>query len=57
VGAALQFGTYDLSARTPAGRRIADEYFIEAYVGRIADRTVPASPPSSVISVAFPRSC
>jgi acetyl esterase/lipase len=45
VGAALQFGTYDLSARTPAGRRIADEYFIEAYVGRIADRTVPASPP------------
>jgi acetyl esterase len=41
VGAALQFGTYDLSARTPAGRRIADEYFLEAYVGRVADRTVP----------------
>jgi acetyl esterase len=41
VGAALQFGTYDLSAQTPAGRRIADEYFIEAYVGHVADRTVP----------------
>ncbi len=41
VGAALQFGTYDLSAQTPPGRRIADEYFIEAYVGHVADRTVP----------------
>jgi acetyl esterase/lipase len=41
VGAVLQFGTYDLSAQTPAGRRIADEYFIEAYVGQVADRTVP----------------
>ncbi len=41
AGAALQFGTYDLSGRTPAGRRIADEYFLEAYVGHLADRTVP----------------
>lgn len=41
VGTALQFGTYDSSARTPAGRRIADEYFIEAYVGHVDDRTVP----------------
>lgn len=41
TGAALQFGSYDLSARTPAGRRIADEYFIQAYVGHVADRTVP----------------
>ncbi|MFF0816763.1 alpha/beta hydrolase [Rhodococcus sp. NPDC003318] len=39
TGAALQFGTYDLSARTPAGRRIADEYFIRAYVGHVDDRT------------------
>ncbi|HET8993986.1 MULTISPECIES: alpha/beta hydrolase fold domain-containing protein [unclassified Rhodococcus (in: high G+C Gram-positive bacteria)] len=39
AGAALQFGTYDLSALTPAGRRIADEYFLEAYVGHVADRT------------------
>ena len=35
TGAALQFGTYDLSARTPAGRRIADEYFIQAYAGHV----------------------
>jgi acetyl esterase len=41
AGAVLQFGTYDLSGRTPAGRRIADEYFLEAYVGHVADRTVP----------------
>jgi acetyl esterase len=41
VGAALQFGTYDLSGRTPAGRLIADEYFLEAYVGHLADRTLP----------------
>ncbi|MET8371262.1 MULTISPECIES: alpha/beta hydrolase [Micromonospora] len=41
TGAALQFGTYDLSARTPAGRRIADEYFIQAYVGHVEDRTDP----------------
>ncbi|WP_037295394.1 alpha/beta hydrolase [Saccharomonospora azurea] len=39
VGAALQFGTYDLSGLTPAGRLIADEYFIEAYAGRAPDRT------------------
>jgi acetyl esterase/lipase len=40
-GAALLFGTYDLSAQTPAGRLIADEYFIQAYVGDVKDRTVP----------------
>jgi acetyl esterase/lipase len=41
AGAAVQFGTYDLSGQTPAGRLIADEYFLEAYVGHLADRTVP----------------
>ena len=40
-GAALQFGTYDLSGLTPAGELIADEYFIQAYVGHVPDRTVP----------------
>jgi acetyl esterase/lipase len=39
--AVLQFGTYDLSARTPAGRLIADEYFLDAYAGDAADRTHP----------------
>lgn len=41
AGAALQFGTYDLSGQTPAGRLIADEWFLQAYVGHVADRTVP----------------
>ena len=41
IGAVLQFGAYDLSGRTPAGRLIADEWFIEAYAGHVADRTVP----------------
>jgi acetyl esterase/lipase len=40
AGAVLQFGTYDLSGQTPAGRLIADEYFLEAYVGHLSDRTV-----------------
>ncbi|WP_280469016.1 alpha/beta hydrolase [Nocardia cyriacigeorgica] len=39
--AVLQFGTYDLSAHTPAGRLIADEYFLEAYAGAAPDRTHP----------------
>jgi acetyl esterase len=39
--AVLQFGTYDLSARTPAGRLISDEYFLEAYAGAAPDRTHP----------------
>lgn len=41
VGAALQFGTYDLSGQSPAGRLLAEEYFIQAYVGQVADRTNP----------------
>ncbi|SFR06122.1 Acetyl esterase/lipase [Lentzea waywayandensis] len=40
-GAVLQFGTYDVSGLTPAGRLIADEYFIEAYAGHVPDRTIP----------------
>jgi len=39
--AVLQFGTYDLSAQTPAGRLIADEYFLDAYAGSVQDRTHP----------------
>lgn len=39
--AVLQFGTYDLSGRTSAGRLIADEYFLQAYVGHVEDRTDP----------------
>ncbi len=39
--AVLQFGTYDLSGQTPAGRLIVDEYFIDAYAGSTKDRTHP----------------
>jgi acetyl esterase/lipase len=39
--AVLQFGTYDLSGQTPAGRRIAGNYFLDAYAGTATDRTNP----------------
>ncbi|MFT3862729.1 MAG: alpha/beta hydrolase fold domain-containing protein [Solirubrobacterales bacterium] len=38
LGAALQFGAWDLSARTPGGRPISTEYLIEAYLGDVDDR-------------------
>ena len=41
VGAALQFGAYDLSGRTPAGRLLDGQFFIKAYAGHVADRTNP----------------
>ena len=41
AGAALQFGTYDLSGHTPAGRLLAGQFFIQAYAGHVADRTNP----------------
>lgn len=41
VGAALQYGAFDLSLRTPAARRFADEYYLKAYVGGVEDRTDP----------------
>ncbi|QRY64239.1 alpha/beta hydrolase fold domain-containing protein [Gordonia sp. PDNC005] len=41
LGAVLAFGSYDISGQTPMGRSIADEYFIEAYVGHVDDRTHP----------------
>jgi acetyl esterase len=41
IGAALQFGTYDMSGQTPAGRLLDGEFFIQAYAGHVADRTNP----------------
>jgi acetyl esterase len=41
VGAALQFGAYDLSGQSPSGRLYTDEWFIQAYAGHVADRTNP----------------
>ena len=41
VGAALVFGAFDLSGRTPGGRRLGEEYLVEAYAGAVADKTDP----------------
>jgi acetyl esterase/lipase len=41
VGAALQFGAYDLSGQSPSGHAIAEEFFIKAYAGNVDDRTNP----------------
>lgn len=41
VAAALQYGAFDLSLQTPAARRFADEYYLEAYAGGVEDRTNP----------------
>ncbi|MDA8185268.1 MAG: alpha/beta hydrolase [Actinomycetota bacterium] len=41
LGAVLQFGAYDLSGQSPGGRLYADEGFIQAYAGHVADRTNP----------------
>lgn len=41
VAAALQYGAFDLSLQTPAARQFADEYYLQAYVGEVEDRTNP----------------
>jgi len=41
AGIVLQFGAYDLSGQSPGGRLYSDEYFIDAYVGHVSDRTNP----------------
>lgn len=52
--AVLQFGTYDLSAQTPAGRLIAEEYFLQAYAGAAPDRTHPDLSPVYADPVRLP---
>ncbi len=52
--AVLQFGTYDLSGLTPAGRLIADEYFLDAYAGAAEDRTHPDISPIYADLVGLP---
>jgi acetyl esterase len=41
VAAVLHYGAFDLSGQTPGGRLYADEFFIDAYVGEVSDRTDP----------------
>ncbi|HVT00395.1 MAG TPA: alpha/beta hydrolase [Solirubrobacterales bacterium] len=41
LAAVLHYGAFDLSGQTPGGRKYADEFFIDAYVGAVGDRTDP----------------
>lgn len=41
LAAVLHYGAFDLSGQTPGGRLYADEFFIDAYVGAVEDRTDP----------------
>jgi acetyl esterase/lipase len=41
VGAALDYGAFDLSGQTPGGRLYADEAFLQLYVDGVEDRTNP----------------
>jgi acetyl esterase len=41
IAAVLHYGAFDLSGQSPGGRLYADEWFIEAYVGGVEDRTDP----------------
>jgi acetyl esterase len=41
VGALFSYGAFDLSGRTPGGRRLGEEFLVEAYAGGVADRTDP----------------
>lgn len=41
VGAVFLYGAFDLSGRTPGGRRLAEEFLVEAYAGDVADRADP----------------
>ena len=54
AGGVLQFGTYDLAAQTPAGRLIADEYFLDAYAGSAPDRSHPDLSPLFAVTAGLP---
>ncbi len=41
VGAAIQYGAFDLSGRTPISEKFSDEYFLGAYLGENVDRSNP----------------
>jgi acetyl esterase/lipase len=41
VGAVLLYGAFDLSGRTPGGRRLSEEFLVDAYAGDLADRADP----------------
>jgi acetyl esterase/lipase len=45
VGTVLLYGAFDLSGRTPGGRRLAEEFLVEAYADDVADRADPEVSP------------
>ncbi|WP_134322419.1 alpha/beta hydrolase [Cumulibacter soli] len=45
-GTLLEAGTYDMSAHAPSGHTVLDDYFVEAYVGHVADRCNPDISPA-----------
>ncbi|MGC5027564.1 alpha/beta hydrolase [Tsukamurella sp. DT100] len=45
-GAVLEAGTYDLTRLNPSGAAVVDDYFVEAYVGEVEDRTDPDVSPA-----------
>jgi acetyl esterase len=57
VGAALQFGTYDLSGQSSAGRLLAEEHFIRRTSARLPTGPTPTSPPCTETSEAYRRRC
>jgi acetyl esterase len=56
VGALLVFGAFDLSGRTPGGRRLAQEYLVEAYAGAVADKADPDVSPLFADLIGLPPS-
>lgn len=45
-GTLLEAGTYDLTAHSPSGSAVVDDYFVEAYVGHVDDRANPSVSPA-----------
>ncbi|MCS3780361.1 acetyl esterase/lipase [Tsukamurella ocularis] len=45
-GAVLEAGTYDLTAHSPSGSVVVDDYFVDAYAGHVEDRSVPDVSPA-----------
>jgi acetyl esterase len=56
VGAVLIFGAFDLSGLLPGGRRLGQEFLVEAYAGHVADRTDPDVSPIFAYLTGLPPS-
>jgi acetyl esterase/lipase len=54
VAVELDYGAFDLSGQTPAGRRYTDEPFLELYAGGVEDRTNPDISPNFGVLTGLP---